>query len=369
MVTDTDTLCVGERERDGLLLWLGDSVALTLPLALREPLALDEPLTPAVGEPASSLVAAGEGLLATEGERRLETVRLGVEEGDPVASRTVRDMVLEVDTDTVTLRVRLPHEDAERERVSLTEGATLGEALGEPLPLALPQGEGDALALPLPDMEPVIVASMLNVPVGAPEAEAATERDRTAVAVVDAEAHRVVLLVNVPVGLTLRERVLVTDTDTLCVGEREREGLLLWLGDNVALTLPLALGEPLPLKVALTLAESVSRLALCEGEGVADPEKLPVTVRVPLAGDTEGEPVARALPEPKRDAEGQAVTLRERVVQGVAEEDPEYVAHAAAPSAIETPPPSAKVHAFGGAAVHAANALPAQSGSEKAATL
>jgi hypothetical protein len=109
--------------------------------------------------------------------------------------------------------------------------------------------------------------------------------------------------------------------------------------------------------------------ALCEGEGVADPEKLPVAVRVPLAGDAEGEPVARALAEPERDAEGQAVTLRERVVQGVAEEDPENVAHAAAPNAIETPPPSAKVHAFGGAAVHAANALPAQPGSEKAATL
>ena len=103
-----------------------------------------------------------------------------------------------------------------------------------------------------------MVPLAVEVGVNAPEAECATVRDRAPVTVVDAEAHRVVLLVRVPEGLVLRERVTVTDAELHCDVEREREGLLLWLGECVALTLLLALKEPLPLKETLALAEALN---------------------------------------------------------------------------------------------------------------
>ena len=158
--------------------------------------------------------------------------------------------------------MRLLHEDAERERVTLTDRVTLGDELGESEALTLPDGEGDELALGLPECETDTKGDVETEPEGAAEPEDATDRDRATDTVGVEEAHRVVLLVSVPERLALRERVTVGDTEELYDEEREREGLLLWLGECVALTLALALGDPLPLYVALALDDRLSRLAL-----------------------------------------------------------------------------------------------------------
>ncbi len=96
----SDTVTEPQRDTvtvsDPLRVKLGEEDILTLPLLLGEPLALGEPLSAAtvgVAGPSSERVA--EGLTGTEGERRVETVRVGVEDGDAEPSGPVRDMVLD----------------------------------------------------------------------------------------------------------------------------------------------------------------------------------------------------------------------------------------------------------------------------------
>ncbi len=58
-----------------------------------------------------------------------------MEDGDAVPSptRPVRDPVRDAEGHAVTLRERVAHDVAERDRVSLTDTVTLWDALGEEL--------------------------------------------------------------------------------------------------------------------------------------------------------------------------------------------------------------------------------------------
>ena len=178
--------------------------------------------------------------------------------------------------------------------------------------------------------------------------------------------QRVVLRVSVPEELVLRERVPEAVAEAHFDVVAEVQGLCEKLGEGVWLALPLGLAEPLELSEVLADADKLGTVGVAAADCVEEVEGEGVTEAVPFAGEAEVVTVTERLREVVPVTEFDTDVLRVREPHGEAEEEPEKVAQEAAPSIMETEPPSARVQALGGAAVQAAKALPAQLGSENA---